>query len=667
MTVVVSHIDFETRSACDLKKAGVHRYAEDPTTEILCLSYRVGDGPVRSWVPGADDPQDLLDHILGFGIVAAHNMQFDRTIWNAKTPSHWPRIDILQTDCTMARANAMGLPAALGQLGQALGLRIQKDGDGARLMLQMCKPRKVHPDGRIEWWDDEARRARLLQYCDQDVLSECEIDAALPRLSASEQRMYHLDQTINDRGVAVDLAQAEKALAVVKEARKRADDRMWILTDGAVTKCSEVAKLVAWLNGRGIVCESVAKGEIEEIVLQTEVLGDEEAEEAINLRRASSKTSTDKFKAMLSSACADGRVRGTLAYHSAHTGRWAGRLIQPQNFPRVDPDRDMPDVLTALEVLAWDKSPDEICTALETLTGDVMGTLSKCLRATIVAAEGKMFVGGDFSNIEGRLNAWIAGEAWKLQAFREYDAGVGPDLYKLAFSKSFNVAIDKVSKADRQIGKVMELALGYQGGAGAFITMGANYGVRVTEERANELKTAWRGANPKITQSWWDLQDAAIAAVGTPGEKIEILDGKVVFLCQNGFLFCRLPSKRVISFAAPRLKLVEGLNGQTRYQVEYDGLDSQTKKWGPQRLYGGILCNNVVQGTARDVMAEAMLRAERMGYDVVLTVHDELLCEIGQTSEPQADRFADLMSVLPDWADGLPLAAAAWEDTRYVK
>lgn len=663
---VVAHLDIETRSACDLKKAGVHRYAEDPTTEILCLAYCVGDGPVRSWVPGADTPRDLLDHIASGGVVAAHNMQFDRTIWNALTPKSWPRIQITQTDCTMARANAMGLPASLDQLGRALGLKIQKDGDGYRLMMQMCKPRKV-AEGTILWWDDPDRRARLVRYCEQDVLTEREIDRALPQLSASERAMYHLDQLINERGVMVDLQQARKALNVVQEARKRADDRMWYLTDGAVTKCTEVSKLVGWLNARGIPCESVAKGEIEEIVLASEVLSDDEAEEAIRLRRGTSRTSTDKFKAMLASASADGRVRGTLAYHSAHTGRWAGRLIQPQNFPRVDPDRDMPDVLTALQVLGWNKSADEMCTALELLTGDVMGTLSKCLRAAIVAAPDKMFVGGDFSNIEGRLNAWIAGEEWKLQAFREYDQGIGPDLYKLAYSRSFGVPVEAVSKSDRQIGKVMELALGYQGGAGAFITMGANYGVKVSEERANELKAAWRGANARITQSWWELQDAAISAVGAPGERISILDGKVIFLCQNGFLFCRLPSKRVIAFAAPRLLVVEDSQGRARYQVEYDGLDSQTKKWGPQRLYGGILCNNVVQGTARDVMAEAMLRAEAAGYPVVLTVHDELLSEINYTATGQAENFAAVMSALPAWADGLPLAAAAWEDTRYVK
>lgn len=694
---VVAHLDFETRSACDLKKAGVHRYAEHPTTQIVCMSWCIGDGPVFSWVPGEPDPVELLDHVRGGGIVAAHNMQFDRTIWNyIATSWGWPQIRISQTDCTMARANAMGLPAALGMVGSAIGARLQKDAEGGRLMMQMCKPRATFAlnsaEGQaalaaggsdveafpalnlvVKWWFDEARLTRLRSYCDTDILSEREIDDALPQLSngrnsgVNERDVYWLDQTINQRGVAIDKQLAEKAAAVALEARKRADERMWWLTDGAVKKCSEVAKLVAWLNGRGIACESVAKGDIEDIILQSEVLSDETAEEAVRLRRQTSRTSTDKFKAMLASVCEDGRVRGTLAYHSAHTGRWAGRLIQPQNFPRVDPDHELPDVMRAIGLLKSDRDAEEIASALHLLTGDVMGTLAKCLRATLVAPTGRKFVGGDFSNVEGRINAWIAGEAWKLQAFREYDEGTGPDLYKLAFSKSFNVGIDKVSKADRQIGKVMELALGYQGGVGAFQTMASNYGVKVTDERANELKGAWRAANSAITQSWWDMQDAAIAAVGTPGEKIEILSGRVVYLAANGFLYCRLPSGRVISYAAPRLVVAKTAQGRERYQVEYDGLDSQTNRWGPIRLYGGSQCNHIVQGTARDVMAEAMFRAEGRGFPVVLTVHDELLSEIAENNKEQADEFAALMAQLPSWAEGLPLAAAAWEDTRYVK
>lgn len=665
MTNPVAHIDFETRSCCDLRKAGVYRYAEDVTTEIICMSWRVGDGPLSCWRPGDADPSALLEHICAGGTVVAHNAGFERAIWNAKTPVHWPRLLIQQQDCTMARALALALPGSLDMLGTALKLPVQKDKDGHRLMMQMCKPRSL-VDGSPIWWEDADKIERLMAYCDQDVETETLADAALPQLSATERRVWELDQTINNRGVMIDLHTVERAIEVVGEALKRADERMWWLTDGEVKKCSEVAKIVAWLNRRGIPCESVAKGEIEEIVLGSQIMGDDTAEEVVRLRRAAGKTSTTKYKAMLASVCADHRVRGTLAYHGAGTGRWAGRLIQPQNFPRIDAEKELSDILRIIELLSLDQTRGERCDAIEMLVGPAAEWLSKCLRAMLIAGPGKRFVSGDFSNIEGRVNAWMSGEAWKLDAFRAYDAGTGPDLYRLAYAKSFGVDIDAVTKPERQIGKTMELALGFQGGAGAFLTMGANMGVHTTEERANELKVAWREAHPRITQSWWDLQDAAIEAVNAPGITVPVLGTKVQYLAANGFLYCRLPSGRVISYASPKLIWTETASGHKRVQIEYWGVDSYTKRWGPQRLYGGVQSNNVVQGTARDLMVEAMFRAEDAGYPIVLTVHDELLSEVDE-GFGSADDYQRIMSVLPPWATGLPVATAAWEDKRYVK
>jgi DNA polymerase len=661
----MAHIDFETRSTCDLKKSGVYRYAEDPTTEIIVMSWRVGDGPVLRWTPGSEDPLELLAHIEAGGTVIAHNAGFERAIWNAKTPTHWPRLTIESQDCTMARGLAVALPGSLDMLAQAMKLPVQKDKDGQRLMMQMCKPRRIE-DGQPIWWDDPEKLERLGLYCDRDVETECVADAALPPLSDVERRVWVLDQTINDRGVMIDRASVERALDVVGEALRRADERMWWLTDGEVRKCSEVAKIVAWLNKRGIPCESVAKGEIEDIVLMSGLMGDDTAEEVVRLRRAAGKTSTSKFKAMLNSVCADGRVRGTLAYHGAGTGRWAGRLIQPQNFPRIDAEKELSDILRIVELLALPRGPKEICDLIEMMVGPAMEWLSKCLRAMLIAGPGKKFVSGDFSNIEGRVNAWIAGENWKLDAFRAYDAGTGPDLYRLAYARSFGVDIADVSKADRQVGKTMELALGFQGGAGAFITMGANMGVHVADDRAKELVRAWRDAHPNITQSWWDLQDAAIEAVGAPGIKVPCLNGKVQYLAANGFLFCQLPSGRVIAYAHPKLVWTETAAGHQRIQIEYWGVDSYTKRWCAQRLYGGVQSNNVVQGTARDLMVEAMFRMEDAGYPLVLTVHDELLSEVAEDFG-SADEYQRLMSVLPAWASGLPVATAAWEDTRYVK
>jgi DNA polymerase len=665
-TADIASIDFETRSVVDLRRSGVYPYAESPQTEIICMAWRIGEGDVSVWRPGDADPQPLLDHICADGMVAAHNAGFERALWNAKTPRHWPRLIIRQQDCTMSRAVVLALPGSLDQLCKALKTKIQKDDVGHRLMLQMCKPRSVGEDGVPVWWEAPEKIERLAAYCVTDVETERLVGAKLPALSASERRVWELDQTINDRGVGIDVPSVEKALSIVTEARKRADERMWWLTDGDVKKCSETAKIVSWLNGRGIPAESVAKGEIEEIVLQSRIFGDDTAEEVVRLRRAAGRTSTDKYRAMLNSVCADGRVRGTLAYHGAGTGRWAGRIIQPQNFPRIDADKELSTILTIVELLALPKTAKEIVDCIEMVAGPTMEWMSKCLRAMLIAGPGKKFVSGDFSNIEGRVNAWISGEHWKLDAFRAYDAGTGPDLYKLAYAKSFGIAVEDVDKGMRQVGKTMELALGFQGGAGAFITMGANMGVHVSEERANELKVAWREAHPFITQSWWDLQDAAIAAVGAPGMKVPCLNGKVQYLAANGFLFCQLPSGRVLAYADPKLVWTETLHGSKRLQIEYWGVDSYTKRWGPQRLYGGVQSNNVVQGAARDLMVEAMFRAEDAGYPIVLTVHDELLSEVAENFG-SAGEYQRIMSELPQWAKGLPVATAAWEDKRYVK
>lgn len=385
------HLDFETRSAVDLKKAGVYRYAEDTSTAVWVARFRFDDGPVEEWRPlVAEPPATLVGHVAGGGRVVAHNAAFERTIWNRCLPQYCvhplPKLQPEQMNCTMARAQALGLPASLEALGAVLKLPIQKDLEGRRLMMKMSRPRKINDDGSRVWWDEPANIDRLSAYCATDVLTECGADAALPQLSEAEQRLWVLDQKINDRGVAIDVRLVQRALDVVAEAKKRADRQMWRLTGGAVAKCTEVAKIVDWLNARGIACESVAKGEVEDLIVHAQLVDDEKAEEVIRLRRAAGKASTAKYQAMLNSVCADGRVRGTLAYHAAHTGRWGGRLIQPQNFPRVDPDRDLPDVQEALEVLDRDGlTPQRRCDLIELITGSVMETLSKALRAMLIA------------------------------------------------------------------------------------------------------------------------------------------------------------------------------------------------------------------------------------------------------------------------------------------
>lgn len=721
-----AHIDFETRATVDLKKAGAYRYAEHPLTAPILLRWRIGDkGPMQPWKPGDPDPQRLLDHVAAGGRVVAHNAGFERLIWNVairqRIAPHWPELRIEQQDCTMARGLALALPASLDQLGRALKMPMDKDKEGHALMMRMCKPRRIDADGTVVWWDDEERLQRLGDYCERDVEVETLIDGGIPQLSDDERRVWELDQRINDRGVMIDVASVEGALAVAAEAVKRADERMWWLTDGAVKKCSEAAKLVAWLNDRGIPCTSVAKGEVEEIVLATSIMGDSAAEEAIRLRRAAAKTSTAKFKAMLNSVCADGRVRGTLAYHGAATGRWAGRIMQPQNFLRFDAE-ELPDILMIIDLLSLQKGAKEIVDAIEAIIGPALESVAKCMRAMLIAAPGKKFVSGDFSNIEGRGAAWIADEQWKLDAFRAYDRGEGHDLYKLSYARSFGLDVEAVGKPGRQIGKVQELALGYQGSVGAYITMAAGYGIKPAQvaavartavdpeewfrvslqysdadSRGLDQETwtgvkcvvnAWRAAHPNIVQAWWDLQDAAIAAVGSPGLKVPVLQGRVTYLAANGFLYCRLPSGRVICYAMPRMVRQEieapkpghwgwcpivgeetwreATPGRYKYAVEYDATNSYTKRWEPHRLYGGLQFNNVVQGLARDKLVSSMFRLEEAGYPLVLTVHDENLSEVDELFG-SAQEYGAIMAQPDSWCHDMPVAVGAWEDRRYVK
>lgn len=741
--VLKAHIDFESGSPQPLgaqNSVGVHRYAEDPATRIWGFRWRIGnEGPVYEWRPGYPDPQELIDHIALGGKVVAHNAAFERIMWNwvlrMRYAAHWPPLMVCQQECTMARAAAMGLPGSLDKLGSAIGTNNQKGDNSA--MLKMSKPRTRRPDGTYIWYSDDTTLIpgtnmtvgeKLyndnMVYCGQDVLTETDIDNSLPSLSPSEQECWEFDQTINDRGVMIDVAMVERAVQLVDIAKKRADQEMRRLTKGQVRKATEVAKIVEWLNGRGIICTSMRKGDFDDIIFQTELISDAEAEAVIRLRKAASKTSTAKFAKMLKVVCSDGRLYGQLRWHGARTGRWAGALVQLQNFPRFDHENELEVAVVEwlIELLSSDMAIAEVHECIYAVHGEVMGWLSKSLRSAIIAPPGKKLVGGDFSNIEGRVNAWLGGEAWKLQAFLDYDTFVpnpekpgkmmrkGDDLYKLAYARSFGANVKDVTKAQRQIGKVQELALGYQGGVGAFITMGANYNVnpydiaKVVErvapakqwdETAVKYKAAtdkcglqerewtalkivvinWRAAHPGIVQSWWDYSDAAIAAVDRPGEIVWVSNTLPVrYMCDGNFLYCCLPSGRVISYAQPWVQestvVRVNKNGEeyetTQRQVRFWGIDSTTKQWCVQYLYGGMQCENVVQAVARDLMVPAMFRVERAGYPVILTVHDEILSEVDEAFG-SADHYAELMSVLPEWATGLHLAASAWEDKRYVK
>ena len=705
-----------------MRKSGVFRYAEDPNTRVWGFAWRVGDdGPVNQWRPGHPDPQPLLDHIANGGWTVAHNAAFERTIWNwvivARGRPHWPLLRIERQDCTMARAAAISHPQGLDQLGKALGSDFQKDPEGYKVMMKMAKPRRINEDGSITWWDAPELWDINMKYCEQDVRTETAADQMIPPLSERERAVWEFDQVINERGVCFDMPLVERAAQLVDFSKKQNDKVMRKLTDRIVPKCSTDKKTIEFLNKRGIECTSLAKGVIDDVVFMAEAAQDEVALDVIKLRKAAWKTSTAKYRAMQACVSHDNRVRGMLNYHGAGPGRWAGRLVQPQNLIRVDPD-DMllKSQLTWLHELLNDNSLSvrSVHEHVVSVFGGLvpLDLLSKMLRSCIVAGPGKKFVSGDFSNVEGRVNAWLAGETWKLQAFTDYDNRTGPDLYKLAYARSFGVDVESVGKGrERQIGKVQELALGFQGGVGAYINMGANYNVNPFElsspvERATSpeqwdatalryekaknksglferewtalqiLVDNWRAANPAIVQSWWDYQDAAVQAVASPGEIVYVANGKASYYSDGRALWCVLPSKRLLCYASPELvtELVpytdkHGVERtRTKRKVTVWSVDSKTRQWRERSLYGGLQCENIVQATARDLMVDAMFNVEAKGYEVVLTVHDELLTEVDENRDDlNADDFEALMSIKSEVYDGLPLSVGAWEDTRYVK
>jgi DNA polymerase len=739
------HLDMETRSACDLRKAGVYKYAEHPTTSLWLFSYRFDDGPVRRWRRGDLLPGDVIVHIRQGGKFVGHNVAFERIVWNTvvrREHPDAPEIKREQCDCTMVRAHAVGLPPQLGVLGQALGTATQKDTEGASLMMRMARPRRIvsvddddymaiHEKALSDphtytfdtgnptaiappicvWWNDPDKLNRLHDYCDDDVRTECDADVMIPALSGSEYRLWMLTEEMNDRGIKIDHEMVERAMAVADVAKKRLNLKMARVTDGAVKTCTNAKALVEWLQSRSIACESVAKGEMEELDIQIAGVLDDVAAEALEIRRAGMRSSTTKLKAMLACECADGRARGQIQHHGANTGRAAGRLIQPQNLFRIDQERDLPTVTAVYDALEQFAAPEEAHDVIEMTFGDVLLSLAKSLRGMFRAEPNHDLLVGDLSNIEGRGNAWAAGENWKLQAFRDYDAGTGPDLYLLAYAKSFGIEVADVKKWMRQIGKVQELALGYQGSVGAFINMAANYGLKpqeladavhrsvdlaqwltvsrgyeaackagrgygLTEYQWTGLKIivdGFREANPEIVQGWWDAQDAAIEATAAPGTIAPCYHGRVKYLHSKGFLWCQLPSGRLLGYANARMvetrELVPATHDREAYHRTKRSVHFERyhqKKWITSSLYGGLQCNNIVQGLARDILKDGQLRLADAGYPLNLEVHDENVSEVPVGFGSEAEYVA-LMSKREAWYADLPLAVKAGRDRRYVK
>lgn len=699
-----AHIDFETRSTVDLKKTGVHKYAEHANTGAWCMAWAIDDEPVELWEPDTPgDIQRLFNYIRDGGAIIAHNAAFEHVVWNVMMTERygWPELPMEKVRCTMAMAMAMSLPAALANAAAAVNLDIGKDMEGKRLMMQMAKPRKINADGSIVWWDDAVKRHRLYKYCRQDVEVERLLEQKLLALPGAEQALWSLDQKINNRGVNIDLPSVERALELVDFEKDRLDRAMQAVTKGEIKTCGQVAALVNWCNERVDPTEpvpSLAKADVHDVLARPDLPA--EVRTALELRSEAAKASTAKLKAMMDSASDDGRARGLFQYHGAGTGRWAGRRIQLQNMPRPPKWANQPMIEAFIQSLHSNMPREE----REFLFGPTMSMLSYSLRGMIKAAPGHDFITVDFSAIEARVIAWLAGEETTIALF----AG-GGDVYCNEASNIYRRPINKKENPDeRQVGKVAILALGYQGGISAFYTMARGYdldfaplwpalrdSVTEEEEEAAEkafagyisnggvlpkeqamacdiIKQRWRAANPSIVQYWRNLQDASMMAVLNPGQTFTAgAPGREVkFRMAGSFLFCQLPSKRCLCYPYPQIVEEEAPwstkeRPATVKKLTYMGQDDQGR-WGKQDTYGGKLAENITQAVARDALADAIKRCEAKGYPVVMHVHDELVAEVkkGFGSLKEVEEIA---AMTPAWAKGLPLTAEGWRGERYRK
>jgi DNA polymerase bacteriophage-type len=645
----VLSVDFETRSAVDLTKAGVYRYAEDPTTDILCMAFAFDDeDDVHVWARdayiAAGAVQRVFDHVRNGGEMRAHNAQFERILWREVLGPRcgFPIPTLEQWHCTAAEAAAMALPRSLEMAATALNLPVKKDAEGRRLMLQMCKPRRVEEDGTLVWWEDDDRIQRLIEYCKQDVRTERAIAKRLRRLSPKEREVYLLDQRINDRGIMLDVPLVEAAQRVVDEGMVEANRAIKKVTGGAVMGITKVADLTRWLQEQGVDADDVRKSTVRDLLADPDDL-DLAVQEALKLRQEAGKSSTSKLKSMQAARCTDDRVRGLLLYHGASTGRWSGKLIQPQNFPRgtvKDVEDYIPLILEGQDAQAWADPP--------------LAVVSSLLRSMLVASPGNVLMAGDYSQVEARILGWFAGEPYGDREYERMAAAI------------FRVPLDDVTPEQRHVGKGTVLGCGYQMGWSKFqVQMAEQTGVWLEDEVAERAVRTYRTMKAGIPSLWRQTEAAAIRAVDTPGHVAAAgVQGNIRYVVRGQFLWCILPSGRPLAYALPQVNEVETEWG-TKRQLSFMGINTYTRKWQRNGTYGGHLVENVVQATARDVMAEAMLRLEAADYPVVLTVHDEVVSEVPEGCS--LDDFLALLRKSPQWASDLTLEVEGWSGERYRK
>ena len=645
----VLHIDLETYSDIDIGKCGAYRYVDSPNFEILLLAYAYDDDSVTVIDLAQDEaiPKDVLADITDEDVTkVAHNAAFERICLSKFLNT---KLDPKAWHCTMVHALSLGFPASLADVGKALNLEEdkQKMAVGKRLITYFCKPCKPtqangqrvrnYPHHDLEKWD------LFKEYNRQDVVTEQAIYDKLMKfpLPESERVLYCLDQSINDYGIGVDTDLMDKVIGYSKDYEAALRKECEELTGGI--NIHSIVQLKQWLaeqEGRQI--DSLTKDDVDQL-LKLDLKPS--SRRILELRQETGKTSVKKYEAFERSICSDGRIHGAFQFYGAgRTGRWAGRLIQPQNFPR----NAFEDIALARQMVK-----DRRWTEIEMLYGSMNDVFSTLIRTLIVPPEGMTFAIADYSAIEARVVAWMADEKWRQDVFAN-----GGDIYCMSATQMFGVPVEKHGQNShlRKKGKVAELACGYGGGVGALRKMGGEK-MGLTEKEMDDIVKKWRRSSPHVVKLWRELGDAAIEAIDTR-LRVKCRHG-VSFKYAKGILFMQLPSGRSLAYVQPRF------DGR---ELTYMGMNQTTRKWERTKTWGGKLTENLIQAIARDCLAVSMTKIQKAGYHIVMHVHDEVIVEVpADDADGHLKRIEDLMGEPIEWAPGLILTADGFTSEYYRK
>jgi DNA polymerase len=639
---MIYSIDFETRSKANLPDVGLDNYANDPTTEVLCIAF--GNNPETVNVlppqnPSTNQLWPLMQHVSKGGKIAAWNAMFEYAIWNCVcVPKYgWPVLKLEQCIDTMAVAAANNIPQGLDDAGAFMDAQYQKDPIGKRLIQKLCKP-----NSKGGFNDDPELMSQLFDYCAQDVRTEMALGAVLRPLEDVEQAVWTLTQRINTRGVPVDPRELQNAVLAVEKAQAAIDRECLELTG---CKPSERQKLLDWLNAQGaglvdLTAETVSK------MLQCSI--HTRVKKALELRQDGSQTSVAKYAKMLE-VQRNGRIRNTLVYHGASTGRWASRGgLNLQNIARP--------------TLSDEEIERCIPRVFDQATGS-MGELSSLVRSGIKAPDGKTFVDVDFSSIENRVGVWLANQNDKVEMFRK-----GLDEYKMFASQSlYRVPYESVTKDQRQVAKSAVLGAMFGQGAKGLVRYAEGMGVKLNEPQAKSAVDNYRTSYAKVKELWGMCESAAIQAVENLGSPFAA-GSKIILKCAKNALWMRLPSGRLICWQRPQLELLTTPWGSEKLGVTVHSQNTYSRQWTRNALIGSSIFQSAVQGAARDFLAVAMLNLNKAGYEVINSVHDEVLLLVEEQNGESA--MADVIRIMttpPSWAPDFPLAAEGWHGKRYRK